>query len=203
MINLSNYEHSSAFHESNDEAWANRIIFTFASILTHVFQPENGPSLQQWMELQADVARWNSSKPWDFAPLWIEELGSPGDQPWPEVMMSQNAQVVGMQYYCLANIILSIYDPRLSKLGFEGHRLRKLSEAIVLKNLRMVISLAVCNDDVGSAMFHASHILSTCGSYLTDPIEREGAVDFLARMQRQMGWHTSHIISNLREQWQL
>lgn len=91
MINLSNYEQSSAFHESNDEAWANRIIFIFASILTYVFQPENGPSLQQWMELQADVARWNSSKPWDFAPLWIEELGSPGDQPWPEVMMSHDA----------------------------------------------------------------------------------------------------------------
>jgi hypothetical protein len=87
-INLTNYRHSSAFRELDDESLANRIIFIFASILTLVFGLEKGPSVEQWAELEAEVEAWSMSKPWNFAPLWFTGSADPTDGPWPNLLMS-------------------------------------------------------------------------------------------------------------------
>ncbi|KIX94671.1 uncharacterized protein Z520_09717 [Fonsecaea multimorphosa CBS 102226] len=208
-INLTNYRHSSVFRISDDESWANRIIFIFAQLLTYVFgdDHEQQLSLEQWTELDAEVTSWEASKPWHFAPLFIESPGvsaldSSNRGPWPELYVCNPAQVVGLQHYYLAKVVLAIYDPRLSKLSFGSLRLRRDSESMVRECLRMVVGLAVSNDHVQTAMFQASHILSACGMYLNNRDEQEAAVNFLEQMTRRMGWQTSHIIRDLREQWQ-
>lgn len=162
-INLTNYRHSNVFQNSDDESWANRIIFIFASILTHVFRPEGEQqlSIERWNELDADVRAWDLSKPWHFAPLFKERPDVPSlDRPrrsvWPEVFVCNPAQgntyhlairayvfsllpVVGLQHYYLAKIVLAIYDPRLSRLSFDALRLRRASEVCSLDPLTAVI----------------------------------------------------------------
>lgn len=134
-INLTNYRHSNVFHVSDDESWANRIIFTFATILTFVFR-ENGEqlSLQQWTELDAEVTQWEVSKPWHFAPLFVESPGVSALErnatQWPELYVCNPAQVVGLQHYYLARIVLAIYDPHLAKLSIGSLRLRRDSEVL-------------------------------------------------------------------------
>jgi hypothetical protein len=39
--------------------------------------------------------------------------------------------------------------------------------------------------------------------YLNNRPEQDAAVAFLKRMTARMGWQTSHIISDLEEQWQV
>ena len=151
-INLSTYRNSSAFSKSDNASTANRIIFIFASILTRTFQPEGQLSVAQWEELEAEVQGWDAMKPWNFTPLWLEpventnQIPDEKSSPWPELLMSHPAQgdlaenpsnimsdiqlVVGMQYYHLSKIILAIYDPRLPKIGFASHRLRKASQVL-------------------------------------------------------------------------
>ncbi|EXJ53542.1 uncharacterized protein A1O5_13213 [Cladophialophora psammophila CBS 110553] len=207
-INLTNYRHSSVFHVSDDESWANRIIFIFARMLTYVFGEDNKQlSLEQWAELDAEVAAWEVSKPWHFTPLFVESPGvsalKSNRSPWPELYVCNPAQVVGLQHYYFAKIVLAIYDPRLSKLSFGSLRLRRDSESMVRECLRMVVGLAVSNDHVQTAMFQGSHILSACGMYLNNREEQEAAVSFLEQMTRRMGWQTSHIIRGLKEQWQI
>ncbi|KIV82255.1 hypothetical protein PV11_04378 [Exophiala sideris] len=206
-INLTNYRDSSVFKDTDDEAWANRIIFLFANILTHVFTLGSDQlSVQQWLELDAELAAWDAAKPWHFSPLYIDQarvFGAPGEasSPWPCLLVCNPAQVVGLQHYHLAKIMLAVYDPRLSKLSFESYRSRRASEDIVRSNLRIVVGLASSNDHVLTAMFQASHILSACGMYLTDQAEQDAVVEFLVKMNRRMGWQTSHIVQNLQEQW--
>ncbi|OQV01499.1 hypothetical protein CLAIMM_06846 [Cladophialophora immunda] len=207
-INLTNYRHSSVFRLSDDESWANRIIFIFARILTHVFGDDNEQlSLEQWADLDSEVTSWEVSKPWHFAPLFIDSPGvsalESNRSPWPELYVCNPAQVVGLQHYYLAKVVLAIYDPRLSKLSFGSLRLRRDSESMVRECLRMVVGLAVSNDHVQTAMFQASHILSACGMYLNNRDEQEAAVGFLEQMTQRMGWQTSHIIRDLKEQWQI
>ena len=200
-LNLDNYRHSSVFTGQSDEAWANRIIFIFATILNYVLGAPEGhhdPSL--WSELEAEAEAWKLTKPWYFAAFWTKR--SPDtNRSWPELQTAHPAHAVGLQYYCLCKIVLAIYDPRLLKLGFASHKLRKASEAIVVENLRMAIGLAVSNPDVTNAMFQGSHILSVCGSYLHDPKDQEATVEFLKGMQKSMGWRTTQIIQDLHEQW--
>jgi hypothetical protein len=207
-INMTNYRHSSVFQRADDEAWANRIIFVFASTLTHVFKPEGEHlSLVEWDELDAQITSWDSAKPWHFSPFFVDPLSQPVTSPepksssWPEALVSNAAQVVGLQHYYLAKIVLALYDPRLSRLGFESYRLRRSLEDSVRVNLRMVVGLATSNNHVLTGMFHASHALSACGMYLTDPQEQEAAVEFLVSMETKEGWRTQHIINNLKAQW--
>jgi len=65
----------------------------------------------------------------------------------------------------------------------------------------MIVGLAISNDHVKNASFHASHVLSACGSLLRSRREQEAAVLFLVDMERTMGWRTGHIIQDLRLQW--
>lgn len=107
-INLTHYRDSSAFSESTDESWANRIIFIFASILTHVFRPENEPAAPGRLEeLGEEVEAWSMSKPWNFAPLWEGEARDERGKtwPWPEMLMSHPAQstrctIAVHQFFC-------------------------------------------------------------------------------------------------------
>jgi hypothetical protein len=91
-INLANYRDSSAFCQSDDESWANRIIFIFASILIHVFRSHDELYAQRWAELEAEVESWNLSKPWHFTPLWVEKSADSERGRWPELLMSYPAQ---------------------------------------------------------------------------------------------------------------
>jgi hypothetical protein len=91
-INLANYRDSSAFRETDDESWANRIIFIFASILIHVFRPHTELYAQRWAELEAEVESWSRSKPWYFSPLWVEQSADSEQGPWPELLMAYPPQ---------------------------------------------------------------------------------------------------------------
>lgn len=210
-LNLSNYEHSRVFIDNTDEAWANRAIFLLACVLNYAFGPENETSPQEhtsafdrWAELEARVEDWARTKPWYFSPLWTHSTPhekQPGAL-WPEILTSHPAHAIGLQYYAICKIVLTIYDPRLGKLGFGSHRLRKAAEATVLQNMRIIIGIAVSNPDVTNAMFQSSHILACCGSYLHDPKDQAAVVDLLTSIQQTMGWRTKAIVETLREQWE-
>ena len=89
-------------------------------------------SLQEWTESDAEVTTWEVSKPWHFMPLFIQTPGvsalETNRSPWPELFVCNPAQVVGLQHYYLAKIVLAIYDPRLAKLSIGSLRLRRQSE---------------------------------------------------------------------------
>lgn len=150
-INLTTFRDSQVFQTSDDESWANRIIFIFARILIHVFRPgAERLSMETWEELNSEVSDWNLLKPWHFSPLFLEgsstSTAPPDQSHWPELLVCNEAQgndlifrqvfvllislrlVVGLQHYHLAQIVLAIYDPRLLRLGFGSFRTRRASE---------------------------------------------------------------------------
>ncbi|KAK0621080.1 hypothetical protein DIS24_g11473 [Lasiodiplodia hormozganensis] len=196
-IDLELFRQSPSFHADTSSGWANRMIFIFAEILDYSCRQDQAHSVERWKELEEQVEAWNDNKPWHFRPLWIREDAVP----FPEIWMTGPAHVVGQQYYSLSKILLGTFDPRLSRLGFGSHKLRKAAEATIIEHLRIVIGLAISNEGVPAATFHASHILCTCGSYLEDERDREGAVQFLLDLEKQIGWRSSRIIANLRESW--
>jgi len=122
-------------------------------------------------------------------------------KPWPELIMAHRAQVTALQYYHLARVVLAIYDPELTRLGFGSLRARKQSERVVLDGMRNIVGLAVSNEDCNNAIFEASHVLKTCGGYLKDEAEQNAAITFLENVQQRMGWTTAKTIAELQSQW--
>ncbi|KAF2147022.1 uncharacterized protein K452DRAFT_314269 [Aplosporella prunicola CBS 121167] len=202
-IDLTNYLSSQAFQKDTPGSWANRMVFVFAKILNYACQQEEAPSKKKWQQLHEEVETWNRMKPWHFRPLWARR--PEGDTaPFPEVWMTLPAHVVGQQHYNMASILLATCDPQLSRLGFNGHKSRKVTEAAIVQNLKAIVGLAIGNGGVAAATFHASHILCAFGSYLEDPADREAAVAFLeSGMTDKIGWRAVRIIESLRDQWKI
>ncbi|RDW85299.1 hypothetical protein BP6252_02889 [Coleophoma cylindrospora] len=201
-IVLDAYRDSNYFESDTEDAWANRMVFLFARVLNYAFRSPTSSSQDTWSELSNDVEEWYATKPQFFAPLWSESRDEQSSSPFPCIIMMSPSQVNGMQHYCLARILLTTYDPKLSKLGFDTRKDRKLSEETLLLHLRQVIGLAISNPQTESSFMHVSHLLSTCGVYLNDPYERAAACEVLRDIENRGIWRTSFIINQLQEQWQ-
>lgn len=205
-LSLENYRHSSVFREYDDEAWANRIIFHFAVILQSIFEENtaeaNNLSKDRWKELDDEVEEWERTKPWSFCALNVEPgTGEKFNGSWPQLPCAQGVVAVGLQYYHLCKILLTIYSPNASLVGLAGVRARKATDSVIRKHIRITIGYGVSNSHCGNAMFQGSHILSACGAYIVDEREQEACVEYLTSLQTLIGWRTTGVIKDLREQW--
>jgi hypothetical protein len=127
-IHLKNYELSQSFYSTDDAAWANRIVHTFARILSTAFRGTPVMKKEEWDELNSAAQAWHSNKPETFEPVYMESSGYSSGSSFPSVWLLQPAHVVGWQYFHLAKILLAIYDPRLPKLGLGSFKARKDAE---------------------------------------------------------------------------
>lgn len=206
-LSLDNYRHSSVFREFDDESWTNRVIFLFGTILQTIFEESeeantNSLTKERWTELHAEVDEWERTKPWTFTALHVEpNAGEKFNGAWPQLSCAQGVVAVGLQYYHLSKIILTIYSPNASLVGLAGVRARKATDASIRKHIRITIGYGISNETCGNAMFQGSHILSACGAYIVDPLEQEACVEYLNGLQSRIGWRTDKVIADLREQW--
>ncbi|USP74852.1 hypothetical protein yc1106_02126 [Curvularia clavata] len=205
-LSLDNYKHSSAFHDYEDESWANRIIFQFATILQNVFEGDvnsNFLTREKWNELDADTETWFHTKPWHFVPLHSDpEAGTKFQGSWPSLPTAQGVIAVALQYYHLCKIILTIYSSNASLVGLAGVRARKATDAAIRRHIRIIIGYGISNKHCYNAMFQGSHILSACGAYITDRDEQNACVEYLKSLQALIGWRTDKVILDLQEQWE-
>ncbi|CAI9635067.1 unnamed protein product [Alternaria burnsii] len=205
-LSLDNYRHSAVFSEFDDESWANRIIFLFANVLQAVFGGSNNGSenvsRETWKDLSDEVDEWERTKPWTFSAFHVEpDAGDRFEGSWPEQLCPSGVVAVGLQYYHLCKILLTIYSPNASLVGLAGVRARKSTDAAIRKHMRITIGYGVSNSHCGNAMFQGSHILSACGAYIIDPREQQACVEYLEQLQKLIGWRTDGVLRDLREQW--
>ena len=203
-LSLENYRHSSVFTDFDDESWANRIIFLFATVLQAVFGDTNiaseGVSREIWKDLSDEVDEWERTKPWSFSAFHVEsDAGERFDGHWPELLCPKGVVAVGLQYYHLCKILLTLYSPNASLVGLAGVRARKATDAAIRKHIRITIGYGVSNSSCENAMFQGSHILSACGAYVIDPREQQACVEYLQQLQSKMGWRTDGVLRDLRE----
>ncbi|TDZ58213.1 hypothetical protein CTRI78_v005575 [Colletotrichum trifolii] len=202
-INLDSYGGSSTFVRTEPECLANRAVFLCAQAIAFAFQPAAVRDLDGWNKLNQELGAWLVSNPWHADPLWVEppHSNSANGSVFPAIWMTHPAHVVGYQHYSLARMILHIFNPYLSKPSLDTFNRRRDSEKAVLDNFRVILGLAISNPLVVNASFTASHALSACGMYFTDPKEQEESLDFLEKVHARTGWLTKDLIEQLQFQW--
>ncbi|MCJ1443744.1 MAG: hypothetical protein MMC23_004244 [Stictis urceolatum] len=131
---LEPYVRSRAMMGLDHDAWANRIVLIFARILSVIFREgEKARREAEWRSMKEEVETWWREKPGSFEAIVLpREEGSDGESVFPNVWMLDSAQVVGMQNYYMARIVLATFDPRLPGTGFSSFRARKDTEASFL-----------------------------------------------------------------------
>jgi hypothetical protein len=123
--------------------------------------------------------------------------------PFPQICMLHAPHVIGLMYYHLTLIILSLTNPasRKGRQGLDSFRVWNKTEEEVRRHLKRCVGLALSNPHVVAANFEASHIVQVCGHCLNNEGERHAAVVFLHGVRAKLGWKTSHIIEALAVQW--
>ncbi|KAL1869740.1 hypothetical protein Plec18167_007664 [Paecilomyces lecythidis] len=202
-LRLENYERSDAFQLRDDGSCTNVIVFLFAKILRHIYNGEGYPqSLQDWCFLQNEIESWHDSKPASFTPLNYCEADPDDGKPFPEFWMLSPAAAVGMQYYYGAMLLLTLHKPlSRSSGGFQVSKAMRTAEVVAASYLTNIIGLAMSNDTAENAHFTASHFICSYGYCLSHETQRDGAIDYLKRIKKAMGWNTCGIVEALKSQW--
>ncbi|KAL4939347.1 hypothetical protein BDV06DRAFT_38061 [Aspergillus oleicola] len=201
-LNLENYEHSSVFRRRDDTAYANRIIFLCARIISLRNAPTYSFDDCDWQYLSDCVEKWYREKPISWQPLKYQEANVAENKPFPELWLVSPPAVVGLQYYHTARILLATSNGHHSIVcDYERARLRRIEEQTISYHLINVIGLPRSNETVINAYFMGCHLLHRYGFSLRHPAEHRGSFEFLQFVQKKIGWPTAWIIRQLETEW--
>ncbi|PYH49266.1 uncharacterized protein BP01DRAFT_75078 [Aspergillus saccharolyticus JOP 1030-1] len=202
--NLDSFHGSDVFSRNDDFAWASRMVFLLAKVLSCAFDPcghqtSRDPSALQTMA--REVEEWNSSKPASFAAVRSVPRGESAHRRFPEIWMLLPVHVVGIQYYHIAKIILAFATCPSPALASQNFKLSRDIEKTVRRHLLMVLGLAKSNPKAENTLFTARHSLVAWGWVIRRKEDQEAAEALLSEMEARTGWDVRQSIRALREQW--
>ncbi|PYI17203.1 hypothetical protein BO99DRAFT_483392 [Aspergillus violaceofuscus CBS 115571] len=202
--NLESFHRSTVFVRNDDFAWASRMVFLLAKVLSCAFnpgghEPSGDPSGLQG--LAQEVEAWNNAKPASFDAIRSVPRGKDVQQRLPEIWMLLPVHVVGAQYYHIAKIVLAVTTCPSPALVAQNFQVSRHIEKVVRHHLFMVLGLAKSNPKAENTLFTARHSLVAWGWVIRRREDQEAAEALLRDMETRTGWAVTQAIQALREQW--
>ncbi|KAJ4007409.1 hypothetical protein NW752_007612 [Fusarium irregulare] len=198
---LETYIQSDVFRRVDDAAYANRMVFLLAKVLSYVFPTSSSCSTERLDSIRLEVDNWFESKPAAFNPILENARNKEEGRLLPEIWVLSPFHAVGLQYYHIAKIVLAMSTTIVTASVLEHIRQGKRVERTVRNHLLQVIALASSHARAENALFTARHSLSVWGSVFTEQDDQEMVVTFLDHVQQKTGWRTVSLSSTLRQQW--
>lgn len=186
---------------ADDFSWANRAVIHCADVLNCCFGNENGVGRKEWEELRGDSERWMGSIPSSFTPIFRREPDKEKGEAFPEIWHSHACHIIGVQHHKLAQILLSIFDPRIPKVGGTRSIAVRSMEAEIKPNLLELCGIGLHNRWTPPGMFTASMGIAICGDRFEDKLSQEALLDILVRTQKDHGRPTVAVQKQMKEAW--
>ena len=214
-MDLDSYASSASLAMETPESLANRVVLIFAHVLNFAFESpakfaSRAERNSQWRKLNEMADAWYHDRPAHAAPLWTIEADCDsqglegtidGELTFPELLMGHPAHVCALQYYYLARLVLTLWDPAVPRVGLHARRLQKACDREMFRYLRLVIGLAYSNSQVANGGFLACHLLVACEPYLERKSEQKAALRFLEDVRPRIGWPPKRMWNHLRSRW--
>lgn len=199
-IGLECFSNSASIRRGDDYSWANKMILILAQILNRAFSE---PVSQSDIAIsEADIADWDQFKPASYQPIHFAASSQHAARPFPEIWMLAPHHVVGLQYFHIAQIVLSVMKhQQMAAKPYSSLFQNRSRDRHVRRHLRFIVGLAVSNELAENTWFTARHCLSVWAGCLRKRIDQEAAIQFLKDMDRRTGWTTTGLIESLRGQW--
>ncbi|KAJ5698343.1 hypothetical protein N7462_000348 [Penicillium macrosclerotiorum] len=214
-----------SFEPADDYVWADRLVIHCADVLQYCFGSEeehvqekypsssssslsiiHGMStpaqrIARYEELVAFETLWAKLGPASFKPIYSREPDRSHGEVFPELWYLNNCHVAGLQYLELARILLTVYNPKLPRLG-PGQRpaMRSVDlqvRAIVLR----LCGIALSNQHSPPGFVTAFVAIGMCGDRFTDAMEQEALLGVLAKLEDEHAYPTVSARELLKEAW--
>ncbi|KAI9742016.1 MAG: hypothetical protein M1834_000405 [Cirrosporium novae-zelandiae] len=184
---------------TDDCSWANRMVVHCSDALNYCFGSESHHSTARWEELQSYQERCLRSIPSSFEPIYFSPTNE--EKPFPEIWLQHPWHTTGLQHHLLAKILLTVYNPKLPRLGPSQRSAQLKIDEDVKQDIRTLCGMALSNQDTPPNMISAFMGISVCGDKFTKLRDQEALLDVLVRTEKRHGWPTGQTQGQLKEAW--
>ncbi|EXJ72394.1 uncharacterized protein A1O5_04898 [Cladophialophora psammophila CBS 110553] len=192
---------------ADDYTWTNRILIWCADVCKFAFGGEagiieTGSRVERWKRLKVVQDKWDSVQPACFKPLYYREAEPARGKYFPEEWHMNDCQVLALQHFELARMVLAAYDPDLQRIGLGASSSILTLEAQLRRSTMRLCGLALANLNDQPGMVTAAVGISMCGEYIRDPGEQGAIKGFLNTLEREHAWPTQSVRHALRDAWE-
>lgn len=201
------------FEPAEDAVWTTRLIIFCADVLNFCYG-NNSPSektgplreteqgKEKWLELKELENMWLKCLPSTFEPIYYRDPDRQKGEIFPEICYLTSLHAAGVQHIELARILLLVYDPTQSTLGFgQVARMRILNQNLKDAVLRLC-GIAVNSKRNPPAFTTAMLSIAVCGEIFEDELEHRALLSILDELEYNLGWPFGNLREKLQQGWQ-
>ncbi|RMZ75438.1 hypothetical protein DV737_g5302, partial [Chaetothyriales sp. CBS 132003] len=166
--------------------------------------PNTASPIERYHELREYQRNWRKGEPYSFQPIhYSSAISTPTSFTLPQIWYISEIHALGLSYLDLADILLTVYDPSLPRLGPNASKEQKRVSKKVREIVVRLCGSAMSSPDNESASIQAYLAIVVCGEHFSEVgrKEQEALLSVLERLEAKWGWPTRKERSELEEVW--
>ncbi|KAJ5105077.1 hypothetical protein NUU61_002424 [Penicillium alfredii] len=201
-----------SFEPADDYVWADRLVIHCADVLQYCFGSEDNTGVlhplpasdmrvARYDELVSFETLWAELGPASFRPIYTRDPDRSRGEVFPELWYLNNCHVAGLQHLDLARILLTVYNPKLPRLGPGQRTAMRSVDRRVRSIILRLCGIALSNQHSPPGLVTASVAIGMCGDRFTDRIEQEALLGVLVKLEEEHAYPTYTMQRLLKAAW--
>ncbi|OJZ91257.1 hypothetical protein ASPFODRAFT_41658 [Aspergillus luchuensis CBS 106.47] len=218
-----------SFEPADDFVWTNRLVIHLADVLQFCFgvdeklstaaqqrlSPQKTTSesstantdmtlserLARYDKLVAFGTYWEEHKPPSFVPIYARDPDCLRGEVFPEIWFLGSCHAIGIQHLELARILLTVYNPKVVRLGLNRQATLLSIDHEVKTIVLRLCGIATTHRSVVPALLTACIAIAMCGDRFTDHSQQEALLSILVELEEEHAWPTKATQIQLKDVW--
>ncbi|KAE8156566.1 hypothetical protein BDV40DRAFT_305976 [Aspergillus tamarii] len=169
--------------------WAHRALWLLAETINYRYGPSNAAHMSPCIldTLKKKICDWEMQKPDIFQPLHFSPADSSLCRPFPALWFTSASHAIARQQICLAKSLIYEHESRAPHSATTSRDVKTIQDE-AMRNLSIVLGIALSADDDPPLRIMACHALFACGPWIYDSLARLCILGLLRRSEAVDGW---------------